>query len=157
MNFSIWQYENLKEIVKTVQKDKATVLVGGCFDLIHFGHVTFLTRAKMQGDILIVALEHDTFSLQRKHRESIHTQDQRAQMLCALRCVDAVIPLPYFSSHEEYDELVKTIHPNVIAITQGDPHVDQKKAQAQRVGARLETVSNLLSEYSTSNIIQKLS
>ena len=41
--------------------EKKTVLVGGCFDILHIGHVRFLQAAKKQGDILIVVLESDEF------------------------------------------------------------------------------------------------
>ena len=49
-----------------VFKDKKIVLVGGCFDLIHYGHLKFLEAAKEQGDFLIVALESDEFI--KKHK-----------------------------------------------------------------------------------------
>ncbi len=71
------------------------VLVGGCFDLLHFGHIKFLEEAKKSGDYLVVALESDE-NVRRTKGETrpIHTQEQRKAMLESLTCVDEVIMLP---------------------------------------------------------------
>ena len=58
------------------------VLVGGCFDFIHFGHISFLKQAKASGDYLIVALESDeNVRLAKGDARPIHTQEQRKQKL----------------------------------------------------------------------------
>ena len=50
------------------------VLVGGCFDLLHYGHIEFLKNAKKQGEYLIVALEPDEAIVNYKKRQPIHNQ-----------------------------------------------------------------------------------
>src|SRR6266403_2209747 len=62
-----------------VPGDKKIVLVGGCFDIIHFGHIQFLQKAKEAGDYLIVALEPDERIINYKKRTPIHTQQVNKQ------------------------------------------------------------------------------
>mgnify|MGYP001088187616 FL=1 len=66
------------------------VLTYGTFDLLHYGHIRLLERAKM-GDYLIVALSTDEFN-RIKGKKAYHNYETRKKMLEALRCVDLVIP-----------------------------------------------------------------
>ena len=60
------------------------VLVGGCFDLIHYGHIVFLKEARKQGDYLIVALESDDNVKKYKgENRPVHKQSERAEMSSA--------------------------------------------------------------------------
>jgi len=135
-----------------VFKNKKTVLVGGCFDLIHFGHLKFLEKAKEQGDFLIVALESDEFIKKHKKKLSIHNQRERAEVLSSLNMVDLVVLLPYFSINQEYFDMVKAIHPKIVAVTEGDPQLENKKKQAMEVGAEVREVITNLKNFSTRNI-----
>jgi FAD synthetase len=120
------------------------VLVGGCFDLLHLGHISFLEKAKTYGDMLVVALESDENVRRKKgiHRP-IHTQAQRKHMLESLRFVDLVIALPTMTTDQEYQKLVEDIHPAVIAITQGDPMEMKKTEHAKRVGANVIPIAKI--------------
>ena len=121
-----------------------TVLVGGCFDLIHYGHVSFLTSAKSYGDKLIVALESDENVRRMKgNTRPIHSQEKRRKMLEALTVVDEVIPLPPMHSDAEYADLVSRIHPDVIAVTQGDGMESKKREHAARVGASVVVIPKI--------------
>ncbi len=151
----IISYENFEKI-KSLLKNKKTVLVGGCFDLIHYGHLQFLKKAKKQGDFLIVALESDEFIKKNKRKEPIHSQDERAEILANLEVVDLVIKLPLFNKDEDYLQLVKTVSPQIIAITKGDPQMINKKNQAKLIDAKLKIVIPLLKKFSTRKIIKDL-
>lgn len=120
------------------------VLVGGCFDLIHYGHVEFLTSARKLGDYLVVALESDE-NVRRMKGESrpIHTQTQRKVMLESLRIVDEVLILPPLKTDQDYASLVKDVHPSVIAITEGDPVEDKKRKHAELVGATITVIPKI--------------
>lgn len=121
-----------------------SVLVGGCFDLLHFGHISFLKQAKSYGNYLIVALESDENVKQTKgDLRPIHTQAQRKEMLDAIACVDEVIELPIMKNDTDYFEMVKKIHPVVIAVTQGDPLTEKKQQQARAIGAQLVIVPKI--------------
>ena len=132
---------------------KNIVLVGGCFDILHFGHIEFLKKAKAAGDYLVVALEPDERILKYKHRKPTHTQKERAEILSSIRFVDRIILLPVLNGFEDYNRLVECIHPSVIAITEGDPQFENKHAQAKTVGATVEVVVQRLENFSSSAII----
>lgn len=68
------------------------VITYGTFDLLHYGHINLLNRAKALGDYLIVALSTDEFNWNCKHKKCFFNFEKRKQMLEALRCVDLVIP-----------------------------------------------------------------
>ncbi len=68
------------------------VITYGTLDLLHYGHINLLKRAKDLGDYLIVALSTDEFNWNEKHKKSYFTYDQRKSLLEAIRYVDLVIP-----------------------------------------------------------------
>ncbi|QQG44628.1 MAG: adenylyltransferase/cytidyltransferase family protein [Candidatus Roizmanbacteria bacterium] len=147
---------NFSEIpdLKRKYAKKKIVLVGGCFDIFHFGHLTFLTEAKKQGDKLVIVLESDEFILKYKKREPIHNQFQRAQILSNLDIVDKIILLPLFKGYDDYLKLVRMLKPSVIAVTEGDERYYEKNQMAKVVKAQLKVVCSLASVSSTSKIIE---
>lgn len=123
---------------------KKIVLVGGCFDLLHFGHISFLKQAKSYGDWLVVALESDENVTRKKgDTRPIHTQAQRKVMLESLSFVDEVIALPPMHGYQSYYEMVQKIKPVIIAVTAGDPDVAKKNQQAKEVGATLVEIPKI--------------
>ena len=68
------------------------VITYGTFDLLHYGHINLLKRAKALGDYLIVALSTDEFNWNSKQKKCYFTYEQRKQLLEAIRYVDLVIP-----------------------------------------------------------------
>lgn len=68
------------------------VITYGTFDLLHYGHINLLRRAKALGDYLIVALSTDEFNINMKNKKSYFTYEQRKAFLEAIRYVDLVIP-----------------------------------------------------------------
>jgi len=68
------------------------VITYGTFDLLHYGHINLLRRAKELGDYLIVAVSTDDFNYNQKHKKTYFTYEQRKQLLEAIRYVDLVIP-----------------------------------------------------------------
>jgi FAD synthetase len=124
--------------------EKVTILVGGCFDLLHYGHISFLKQAKSYGNYLIVALESDENVQKNKgNSRPIHTQKQRKEMLQALTFINEVIELPPMHRDEEYFDLIRRIKPNVIALTEGDPILDKKMAQAKQTGAKVVIIGKI--------------
>ncbi len=67
------------------------VLTYGTFDLLHYGHINILKRAKQLGDYLVVALSTDEFN-ESKGKKAYHNYETRKKMLEAIRYVDLVIP-----------------------------------------------------------------
>lgn len=68
------------------------VITYGTFDLLHYGHINLLERAKALGDYLIVAISTDEFNSIEKNKKTYFSFEQRKKLLEALRCVDLVIP-----------------------------------------------------------------
>jgi FAD synthetase len=130
--------------------DGTTVLVGGCFDMLHIGHINLFKKAKQHGDKLIIALESDEFMINTKKKQPFHNQVQRAEILSALQDVDEVVLLPYLQTYNDYLAMVKKIHPRIIAVTKNDPQISNKRKQAEAIGAQVLEVIDYLPQYSSS-------
>ena len=68
------------------------VITYGTFDLLHYGHINLLKRAKEQGDYLIVAISTDEFNSDEKGKKCYFSYEQRKMMVESIRYVDQVIP-----------------------------------------------------------------
>lgn len=88
------------------------ILTYGTFDLLHYGHIRLLQRAKALGDYLIVAVSTDEFNAL-KGKKSYHNYETRKKMLEAIRYVDLVIPE---DSWEQKIDDVKTYHVDVVVM-----------------------------------------
>ncbi len=115
---------SLAEMVRTVadlRPPSKFVLTNGCFDLLHVGHVRYLTQAKSLGDFLIVGLNSDA-SVKRLKGDSrpIQTQADRAEILSSLRCVDFVV----IFDDDTPMSLIEKIRPDVL-VKGGDWPLDQ--------------------------------
>ncbi len=67
------------------------VITYGTFDLLHYGHINLLERAKKLGDYLIVALSSDAFNEKEKHKITYQSFEERKRLLQAIRYVDEII------------------------------------------------------------------
>ena len=84
-------YENT--MVENARRIKMKrVITYGTFDLLHYGHINLLCRAKALGDYLVVVLSSDDFNWNEKHKKTYFSYEQRKQLLEAIRYVDLVIP-----------------------------------------------------------------
>lgn len=68
------------------------IITYGTFDLLHYGHINLLRRAKEQGEYLVVALSTDEFNWDEKQKKCYFSYEKRKQLLEAIRYVDLVIP-----------------------------------------------------------------
>lgn len=68
------------------------VITYGTFDLLHYGHVNLLQRAKELGDYLIVAISTDEFNWNEKHKKCYFSYEERKRLVESIRYVDLVIP-----------------------------------------------------------------
>ncbi|TSC54063.1 MAG: glycerol-3-phosphate cytidyltransferase TagD [Microgenomates group bacterium LiPW_16] len=150
--------EQSQDIIKRFKNEaKTIVLAGGCFDILHLGHLKFLEAGKSQGDILIVALESDENVKRLKGQgRPINQQILRAENLNRTGLVDYVLLLPDMRSDTDYLRLVKALSPDVIAVTAGDPQFKNKQKGAKIVGAQVKIVIHHLSGFSTSQILNNL-
>jgi glycerol-3-phosphate cytidylyltransferase len=80
------------------------VITYGTFDLLHYGHINLLRRAKEYGDYLIVALSTDEFNWKEKQKKCYFSYEQRKLLLEAIRYVDLVIP------EESWEQKISDVH-----------------------------------------------
>jgi rfaE bifunctional protein nucleotidyltransferase chain/domain len=92
MDEKIINREALKKKLQALKKrGKKIVFTNGCFDFLHVGHVRYLKAAKAQGDVLVVGLNSDGSVRQIKGpRRPVVPEDERAEILASLACVDFV-------------------------------------------------------------------
>ena len=141
---------NLREELK----NKKVVFTNGCFDILHVGHVRYLTTAKTFGDVLIVGLNTDE-SVKKLKGESrpINNQADRAEVLLGLKAVDYVV----FFGENTAENLIAELKPDVYV--KGGDYMLETLPEAKIVqgyGGRVELV-NLVAGKSTTNIIEKIS
>lgn len=138
------------------QITKLKILVGGCFDILHIGHITFLEKAKKKGEILIVLLESDEFIRKTKGKgRPINKQKDRAKILSSIKFVDFIITLPLMKGDLDYDKLIVKLDPDIIATTSGDKSIAHKKRVAKLTKAKLIAVTKMLPTYSTSRLLNQ--
>ena len=80
------------------------VLTYGTFDLLHYGHIEYLRKAKAMGDYLIVGVSNDEFNL-KKGKKSYYPYEIRKHMVSAIRYVDLVIE--QYSFEQKRDDILK--------------------------------------------------
>ncbi len=129
------------------------VFTNGCFDIIHAGHVRYLTAAKNFGDVLIVGLNTDESVRKLKGASRpINSQDARAEVLLGLKAVDHVI---YFGEATA-ENLIGEVKPDIYV--KGGDYTLKTLPEAkivQSYGGRVELV-NLVAGHSTTNIVEKI-
>ena len=138
---------------ENLRREKKIVFTNGCFDIIHAGHVRYLTAAKNFGDVLIVGLNTDE-SVRRLKGDSrpINNQFDRAEILLGLKAVDHVI----FFGEQTAENLIAEVKPDVY-VKGGDYTLDTlpEAKIVQRYGGRVEFV-NLVAGRSTTKIVEKI-
>ena len=91
---------------------KRVVFTNGCFDILHIGHVRYLSAARNEGDLLVVGLNSDqSVRLIKEKRRPIVAQDQRLEILASLQVVD------YVTLFDEPDplKLIQLLKPAILA------------------------------------------
>jgi len=133
---------------------KKLVFTNGVFDILHAGHVRYLAQARLLGDLLVVGLNSDASAraLGKGPGRPINNEEDRAEVLLALRAVDAVIPF----DEPTPERLIRALRPEV-HVKGGDYRVEDLP-EAKIVGGYGGEVRilPLLEGRSTSEILGKL-
>lgn len=149
--------EAIRESKQRRAEGKTIVLAGGCFDILHVGHIAYLEEAKRNSDILFVLLESDATVGKIKGKDRpINTQEDRARVLAALDAVDYVVLLPRLETNQQYDDLVSKIRPAIIATTKNDPEKQHKERQAKKIGATVTDVVTRIKSFSSTRLSRLL-
>ncbi len=139
----------LAEIKRWRLKSDVIVFTNGCFDILHYGHIDYLEKARSLGNRLIVGLNADA-SVQRlkgKHRP-IQNETSRSRVLSSLQCVDAVI----IFEEDTPTELIRHIHPDIL-VKGGDYKVEQ--VAGREFAGKVEIIP-FVEGYSTTAIEEKI-
>ena len=104
--------EARRTVAQVQARGLKVVFTNGCFDLLHVGHVRYLQAARALGDFLVLGLNDDDSvrRLGKAPERPLTPQDERAEILAALACVDLVV----IFSQDTPLELIKTLRPDVL-------------------------------------------
>jgi len=144
--------EALKLVHPSVRKENKIVFTNGCFDILHRGHVYYLSKAAELGDVLVVGLNSDASVTKLKGAgRPVNNQEARAVVLGALAFVDYII---VFEEETPLD-LIAALHPDFL-VKGGDYNVEDiiGYEEVTSGGGRVVTIP-LLEGYSSTSIIQK--
>ena len=128
------------------------VLTSGSFDLIHLGHVKYLTRAKELGDVLVVGVDSDAKIRRRKGEDRpMVPERERLEMLAHQRPVD----LLYLKDEDEQRwGLIKAVSPDVLVLTEDHTYSAAEQEELREFCARIEVVERQASVTTSERIRQ---
>jgi D-beta-D-heptose 7-phosphate kinase/D-beta-D-heptose 1-phosphate adenosyltransferase len=148
--------DQLATLVKRMKQDgKKVVWTNGCFDILHVGHISYLIRARQEGDALVVGLNTDASvrAIKGNDRPVINEKD-RAVVLSALACVDAIV----LFSDPSPKGIIEKLQPDVYA-KGGDYTVDtinqDERKLVEGYGGRIAIIPGT-EAHSTTSIIDKI-
>ena len=142
------------DIIKKIKAErKKIVFTNGCFDLLHVGHIRYLSQAKKLGDFLIIGLNSDRSVKKLKGKDRpINSFEDRATLLLALNSVDLVIKF----KEQTPENLIKDIVPDVL-VKGGDYNIEDIVGYQIVIqnGGQVKTLS-FYDSYSSTNYINKI-
>ena len=146
--------KNIIPLIKDLKKQGLKIVTtNGCFDILHVGHLRYLKKAKSFGDILVVALNSDSSTKALKgETRPINNQNDRAELLSNLNCVDIVVIFDEISPEKLLVEIAPDIH------TKGADYTLETLPEAKaiiEVGGRIEFIE-FVEGKSTTNTIKKI-
>lgn len=113
------------------------VFIGGGFELIHYGHIYTISRARALGDALVVSVARDSTIRKRKKREPIINEDDRVTLLSSLRQVDAAI----LGVEGDIYVTLEKVRPDIVALGYDQYHLeDEVRREASKRGMKLRVV-----------------
>jgi len=135
------------------QQGRRVVFTNGCFDILHSGHITYLSEAKALGDVLIVGLNSDDSVRRLKGRtRPVNPLADRAQVLSALSCVDHIVSF----DEDTPEELIRVLRPHIFV--KGGDYTRERLPEAALVESLGGEVRILpyVRERSTTGIIERI-
>jgi len=134
-------------------RSDTVVFTNGCFDVLHRGHVVYLDRARRLGDALVVGVNTDSSVRRLKGPDRpLVQQDDRARILAALECVDAVV----LFDEDTPRELIAALLPDIL-VKGGDYAPDEivGREAVEGAGGRVEVIP-FVEGYSTTDLMKRV-
>lgn len=142
----------LKMLTPGVRRENKIVFTNGCFDLLHRGHIYYLSRARERGDLLVVGLNSDSSVTKLKGPgRPVNNTEARAEVLGALAFVDYII---VFGEETPLD-LITRLEPHILV--KGGEYIVEDIVGYKEVtsrGGKVETIP-MMEGYSSSSIIDR--
>ena len=141
------------QLAEARRRGARLVFTNGCFDILHRGHVTYLSAAKALGEILVVGVNSDAGIRRLKGPDRpINTLEDRVEVLAALSCVDHLIPF----EEDTPDRLIAALRPDIF-VKGGDYTRDRlpEAALVERLGGEVRILP-LVTDRSTTRIIARI-
>ncbi len=137
---------------RLVKAGQSLVFTNGCFDILHRGHVTYLTFARNHGDALVVGVNSDA-SVKRNKGENrpINSQEDRAYLLASLRAVDYVV----IFDQDEPRDLIAEILPQVLVKGRDWAHYVSGRDVVEAHGGRV-VLADMVEGRSTTSTIDRI-
>ncbi|HEX9069833.1 MAG TPA: adenylyltransferase/cytidyltransferase family protein [Ktedonobacterales bacterium] len=134
------------------------VVVTGVFDLLHVGHLRFLTAARALGSRLSVGIESDARVRRWKGPDRpIQSEEDRCELLAALRMVDETFLIAGERVDPDYYvELLRPMSARYLAVTADDPFLEAKRTAMAQIGVEVRVVTPRIENYSTTHLINLL-
>ena len=149
-----YQFENSIDAIKSDKKsNKKIVFTNGCFDILHVGHIRYLSEAKLLGDILVVGINSDESVKNLKGpSRPINSLSDRSLLLSELVCVDYVVSF----KEQTPLKLIKMIMPDIL-VKGGDYTLDTVVGSKEVIdaGGKVELLK-FHDGYSSTNYIDKI-
>jgi D-glycero-beta-D-manno-heptose 1-phosphate adenylyltransferase len=137
---------------RLVSAGKTLVFTNGCFDILHRGHVTYLTFARNQGDALVVGVNSDaSVKTNKGDNRPINSQEDRAYVLASLRAVDYVV----IFDQKEPKELIARILPQVLVKGSDWAHYVSGREVVEANGGKV-VLAEMVAGRSTTSTIDRI-
>ena len=129
------------------------VLSGGVFDVLHPGHIHFLSHAGEKGDLLVVVLARDALVKRSKGRRPVSSEEDRLLIVSSLRQVDAAV----LGSGSRYSDTLEKVGPDVVCLGYDQkPDLEKVRRYLRKTGKPIEiAMATPLPGYSTSSILDR--
>lgn len=140
------------EMARLRAAGKKVVFTNGAFDILHLGHLTYMTFAREQGDCLVVGLNSDASVKRYKgEKRPIVPEQERATMLAGLKCVDYVV----IFDEDEPKELIAHLLPDVLVKGEDWAHYVSGREVVEANGGKV-VLAKMVEGRSTTNVIKKI-
>ena len=140
-------------IAKLHKQKKRVVFTNGCFDILHVGHVDYLSKARRLGDLLVIGLNSDSSVKKIKGKDRpINKESDRAKVLSSLYFVDYIT----IFSEPTPENLIKKVRPDIL-VKGGDWKVNDIVGSSfvRSCGGKVKTIP-FVKGYSTTSVIERI-
>ncbi|MCX5667587.1 MAG: D-glycero-beta-D-manno-heptose 1-phosphate adenylyltransferase [Candidatus Omnitrophica bacterium] len=154
MKSKIKSAKNLAQILSALRpKGKKIVFTNGCFDILHVGHVDYLSKARRLGDVLVVGLNSDSSVKKLKGKDRpINKESDRAKVLSSLYFVDYITPF----NETTPENLIKKVRPDIL-VKGGDWKMEDIVGSSfvRSYGVKIKSI-HFVKGYSTTSLIERI-